>query len=160
MKVTIETINDKKCTVIRRPFDAEWVKGQLDMNNSFLVETHKTKGRWSILWDWECSIRDVFKTPKTRLFAEDIDYTITILPALREHPKPEDAKRLYRYMAEGFTLVTTDKEQICGWDYALGGFVTANVAIPYENYRNPTNIALSHALDEQGNCIEIAIEGE
>lgn len=47
MKTTIETINNKLCTVIRRPFDAEWVKGQLAMGVPVRVrEVHGVQWAW------------------------------------------------------------------------------------------------------------------
>lgn len=86
-KVSIEEINGKQCTVIRKPFDAEWVKEQLGMGNYVRVETFNM--------EWERVVSQDFITNT------NLKYILTILPAIPKHPKPEDAPLLYRYMAEG-----------------------------------------------------------
>lgn len=77
----------------------------------------------------------------------------TLLPALPRYPKPEDARLLYRYMAEGIE----PKGNV--W---IGG------SIEHESYSvrgilNAVRIGqqteITHALDSDGNRIEVAIEG-
>ncbi len=36
--ITIEEINGKKCSVVRKPFDAEWVREQLAIGMPVVVE--------------------------------------------------------------------------------------------------------------------------
>lgn len=99
MKVTIEEINGKQCTVIRKPFDAEWVKGELNRLTSVLVGRDGEDNfiiHPFLRADNSARILDAYKN--------DCFYSLTILPALPKHPTPEDASLLYRYMAEGLCM--------------------------------------------------------
>jgi len=119
MKVTIEEINNKQCTVIRKPFDAEWMKEQLGMWQPVRVEYR----------DGYCFTYTIpdgggfeLHTHLIRKHGEPIN-TLTILPALPKHPKPEDAPLLYRYMAEGIEVHADDSymdEEVCFRGVARG----------------------------------------
>lgn len=104
MQVTTETINGRKVTVIRRPFDPEWVKEQLVMGVPVVVE-------------WDGKIYFVYDINKrlngTRLavgsydegnyggvMAERIKHTITILAPLPSRPKLSDLGILHKYYSE------------------------------------------------------------
>lgn len=153
-KISIEEINGKKCTVIRKDFDAEWVKEQLSMGNAVLAET------WGLTNFMVVGLKDdmymsIDKSYETIFDAEEVSHdrfkhTITILPALPRHPKPEDAPLLCRYMAEGLELYFS-------WDtskgiiWRVGGFSIDQVI----NH----NSEITHAT-LNGERVEIAIIGE
>lgn len=73
MKITIETIKGRKCTVIwhvpREPDGIDWPK---KLRVGYVIRHNQTS-----------------------------EHVATVLPALPRHPKPEHAPLLYRYMAEG-----------------------------------------------------------
>lgn len=80
MKTSIETINGKLCTVIWHDY----------------IPNKSTLGR-----------RFAELYGDVRVFFMDADclrQIATALPALPRHPKPEDAKLLWRYMAEGMYI--------------------------------------------------------
>lgn len=106
MKISIEEVAGKKCTIIRRPFDAEWVREQLLTQPAIIAEsedfrhvitdvmiTRLGNERWRGHYAGEY-IRDSWGTSYLK-------HTVTILPALPRRPKPEDTKLLHRYAAEG-----------------------------------------------------------
>ena len=151
MKVSIEEINGKKCTFIRRPFDEEWVKQQLGMELGVAVE-------WRQPYE-----SPIIATLITRNGARDGYYStafhewhksemelITILPPLPRHPKPEDAKLLYRYMSEGLTVVARYTDPWEGEDYeAYDLNMIAMLG---------TCLEITHCIDEEGNKVEVAID--
>ena len=139
-KVTIETIGGKQCTVIRKPFDAEWVKEQLDMGIPLRGEFFGVGGTYENIIEPHMDELDWY-------IAEG-KYILTILPALPKHPKPEDAKRLYEYMAEGLHPSLDESPLIGVFDgfFQFDGVSTAG--IEYE---------ITHAT-LGGERVEIAIE--
>lgn len=117
---TIEHISGKPYTVIRKPFDAEWVREQLAMGNKVLFEVDvpemvaKYKGERYVFdkqGQFESSLRyPVYGTETivmdiANCFKDDNLETLTILPPLPFHPTADDARLLYRYMAEGVAVV-------------------------------------------------------
>lgn len=118
MKTQIKhTADGTAYTQILKPFEAEWVKGQLAMGNYPLVsasnenEKHSRRGLitnhinslYKVIYslvDYDC------------LFDNDIENIIINLPALPRYPKPEDAGLLHEYMAQGLYpfLRRKDKE--------------------------------------------------
>lgn len=138
-KVSIEEINGKQCTVIRKPFDAEWVKEQLSMGNYVRVETFNM--------EWERVVSQDFITNT------NLKYILTILPALPKHPKPEDAPLLHRYMAEGL--------EICGisvhsWDGGKRKLKENSNSRILRNFFDNTLDKITHAT-HKGERVEIAI---
>lgn len=119
-EISVETINGKQCTVIRKPFDAEWVKEQLSMGIPLVVQDNELE-RWQLFgranafpWLSASSLND---GRVDSLYSSCIEYVLTILPPLPRRPKPEDAPLLYRYMSEGITpVLATD-----GFNFNLCG---------------------------------------
>ena len=121
-KVTIEEINGKQCTVIRKPFDAEWVKEQLSMGNHVRMEAVYPDQDTVLI---ECSTKTYPAGESVSYFGaydcfaeEDIKHTLTILPALPRKPTPEDAPLLYRYASEGL-MVMIKTEGCYSDDYGI-----------------------------------------
>ena len=146
MKTTIEEINGKLCTVIRKPFDVECVKEQLDIKMPVVVETieHEVCGKnikgihklhKYIDKNWFCGIN---------IGAEDswFESIIVVLPALPRYPKPEDAPLLYRYMAEGIIPILDECESLDRMIFT-NGFGEGRI---------------THAT-HNGERVEVAIEG-
>jgi hypothetical protein len=80
MKTSVETINGKAYTII-------WY-GNNPIKNTLGRRFAKLSGGvFAIFRDADC-----------------LDHIATALPALRRYPKPEDAKWLYQYMAEGIEV--------------------------------------------------------
>lgn len=133
-KVSIEEINGRYCTVIRKPFNAAWIKEQLDMGNPVIVGDdiwHDGGGEEHIIR--RLLLEEVHKPSKPSILqpplhgdehlryygsggspfgswtplrdSECLKYTYSILPPLPRHPKQEDAPLLHRYMAEGLDIL-------------------------------------------------------
>lgn len=148
MQTSVETISGKLCTVIKRPFDAEWVREQLAMGMPYMYEA-------------EDGYRGNFY-PKIRTLVEkaiDIGrltpkYVITILPALPRRPTPEHAPLLYRYASEDVFVVGTGHD---GPSYPNGLGLSG---ILHLSKTHKGKAEITHATDTNGNKIEIAIEEE
>lgn len=115
MKTTIEEINGKLCTVVRKPFDAEWVKSQLDIGIPVLMDSPKHLPHRHVITAYN---EDEFQSSVSSEYGyefnsardswnkeSDCRNVLIILPALPRNPKPEDARMLYRYMAEGIDII-------------------------------------------------------
>ena len=123
MKTTIEEINGKLCTVV-------WHNG-FDRNS---------------IWNWKEYISNYDG------MCEYLDcghqMACTALPALPKHPKPEDARLLYRYMAEGIEIMLKSS----------AGYQLADVVIADEDLAYAWEVA--HAINsETGERVEVAING-
>lgn len=99
MSVAIGTVNGKICTIVRKPFDSEWVREQLALGMP--VWAGYNDG-WTIIHGIKGPLFQHIKM----LTANGSDKScfpniITCLPPLPRKPMPEDARLLYRYMAEG-----------------------------------------------------------
>jgi len=150
MQVTPETIYGKLCTVIRRPFNAEWVHNELSLWRLPLCEH---RGRWEhITGDW-CFENGApsgdFKLHGGQLTrSEHIDYTVTILPPLPRNPTKDDAWLLYLYASHGLFAVW---ESIDSYEYKH---------FPdrmYSLLSGCKNTGITHAVDAEGNKQEVAI---
>lgn len=122
ISTTIETINGKPYTVIRKPFDAEWVREQLVIEQSVLAE--KSRGKLFTLWN---CVEDNFQSGGGDFHRkEDFTHIITILPPLPRNPKPDDVKEvsrvLYLYGCHNIFLHGTTIEK--GRSFAIGGVCT------------------------------------
>jgi len=138
MKTTIETINGKLCTVIRKPFDAEWVRGQLA--DGFIVHVEGYWGKTYVTGDSGHKLH--LRGLPHDLPITEIDYTLAILPALPKHPKSKDELLIFRYYSEGLEPVLTDK----GENYSY-------------LWVRPNKAEITHAIHaETGERVEIAIE--
>lgn len=108
--ITIEEINGKKCSVVRKPFDAEWVREQLAIGMPVVVEAHQDSGyrQWiTLINEADNSLFGYVPDSTSGLMRFSVDgggtlqSIIVVLPALPRHPTPEHAGLMYRYMAEG-----------------------------------------------------------
>lgn len=157
--VTIENINGEMMTVIRKPFDAEWVRGQLDIGESVIAES-KTGIKWIVLYYSE----QYGKWASVRQRGDDIrqikpSHMVSVvknLKALPRKPKPEDAALLYRYMAEGI------EPRGNYYDTRAGKKRENHSAFSFMTYMyncNDSHREITHAIDTKtGERVEIAIK--
>jgi hypothetical protein len=165
IKPTIEEINGRKCTVIRKPFDAEWVKEQLDMGIPIIgedlcgdrfriIENCYGSDKWIKAYDEDNSTYD-------SMTYDQFNYIITTLPALPRYPKPEDAPLLYRYMAEGIVPVLVDKSGYNGGFIGFCAISNTQTLLVKHSDGQPITIhmeaEITHATMD-GERVEIAIE--
>ncbi len=104
-----ETINGKLCTVIRRPFDAEWVREQLAMGIPVMGESAQN-GRMLIhdiggdLVMVHLFFKGKFETGSDYVVFSAIEHIISILPPLPRRPTTEHARLLHLYAANGIEI--------------------------------------------------------
>lgn len=151
MQVSIEEINGKQRTVIRKDFDPEWVKEQLSMGNTVIAECRGNRGELTYALRLENMIIFTGTMKDTRISwcGSLIEYIITILPPLPKHPKPEDACRLYEYMAEGLDIFVKGDFD----DVSRGNIL---MLLAYGVLEGKEIIHAAH----NGERVEIAIKGE
>lgn len=134
MKTTIEEINGKLCTVIRKPFDVEWARDE--------KATYRTP-----LLEHEQGYFMRYGSGGDEYEKRYCPYIVVILDALPKYPKPSDARLLYRYMAEGMQL----EGKSGGW-YADMVFNPAKLNGLDE---------ITHAINsETGERVEVAINDQ
>jgi hypothetical protein len=152
MTITIETINGKKCTVIRKPFDPEWVKKQLAMVIPLIAE-HKEYG---VLYlpPQDKSKKGTFcyfhnsDSADGVASLENFTSIIVVLPALPRKPKPDDVRRIHEYESHGLEV----------WGYNTKDAMKDTCrAIPHKIARHGEDITITHAL-YNGERVEIALE--
>lgn len=89
-------------------------------------------------------------------FSEKGDLQYTAIPALPRKPEPEDARLLYRYMAEGIEVVYSYKDH-CGEACAISA--ASNLDSLEWCVSKQYRIELKHAINsETGERVEIAIK--
>jgi hypothetical protein len=103
--------------------------------------------------DWQSNSKIAKGPNKIRysIFNEN-DVIATILPALPCRPKPEHAQLLYRYASEGLWVQIQEDGQ--PGDMAQCGEFTQLHPSAWKK----KNIKITHALTEDGQRVEIAIE--
>ena len=138
MKTTIETINGKEYTVV-------WYGS-------------KNKLPKPIQW---------FRMPNREqiLLIKELDggcnVYATALPALPRHPKPEDTPLLHRYAAEGLMVWWADNDKNNPMRNAWMSnphLVQFNEIARHTDSR--TRIEITHAVDKDGNKIDVAIKDD
>lgn len=141
MKTSIEEINGRKCTVVWHDcFSGE-------------VELAMKRGYWKPL---NCGF--VLHNPQNG------NCDAIALPALPRHPKPEDAPKLMRCIAEGLRPVFEPFHEDYGHYPKLLGIDEAGNALTtsVDRYRleliHISLMKIAGALDPEGNRISIAIE--
>lgn len=98
---SVETIGNRLCTVIRKPFDPEWVREQLTMGMPVMVDLGNN------VYDAIYGIKDsraLLYNASDTVHLDNIRYTLAILPALKRYPTPYDARLLHRYEAENLRV--------------------------------------------------------
>lgn len=130
-KVTVETIGGKKCTVVwhkESKLCDEWIRA----NSGGLLLVRKTVASPYVGYD----------------------HIATALPALPRNPTPDDARLLYRYMAEGIEAVYGYKDHT-GEDCAISAATNLDSLewIISKNYK----ISLKHTLMNGQPC-DVAID--
>lgn len=168
MKPTIETINGQLCTVVRKPFDAEYVKEQVSIGNTVRVEIFSRA--FSI-----CYVRgeDFYGLDETGEpdYVEVIDLCdvqmVTTLPALPRRPENNEAtiRLLHAYRAAGLIPLGRSKNEGAHSKYK----VLSNNPTPNGSYESEPEIGefiikigdeITHAIDtDTGERVEIALEG-
>ena len=153
MQTSIEEINGKQCTVIRKPFCADYVREQLATLG----------GVWSQHFD-ECT-PSLFQLERSdngkiyycdcaderRVYVDDVEYFCIILPALPRNPTEKDAPLLYRYMAEGVVPMGL-------WKSKVGKSTAENSVIKMLDDKYIPFVT-SGATDANGEPLDVAIEG-
>lgn len=177
MQTSVETINGKLCTIIRRPFDAEWVREQLAMGIPVVA--------WHRFWKKPVSLVNCYTSNDGEVFYQGwfnqyetfsllgmvFTDTITILLALPRRLTPEHAPLLYRYCSEGiFAYLKGNSYPFPKWSIrdesgifvGISEDVQGNVVGKFLETEGgwPHNPVLEYATDTNGNRIEVAIEGE
>lgn len=165
-EITIEKINGKERTIIRKPFDAEWVKEQLCNGTGVTVELCNLTWRTLSYYDSE---DDLYCGYLSKASASYIVNTITILPPLPKHPKSEDAPLLHLYAANGLTVCSEHLDNATPPNVVKFHFVGCGKKGIYTEFNPPldcknhlnwwANYPLTHAT-LSGEYVEIAIEGE
>lgn len=84
-----------------------------------------------------------------------LDHVMTKLPALPEHPKLEDAPLLYRYASEGLFIVGNHIRHEFSGPFEVQ-FPDFNLVETHPDRK----VQITHAIDEEGNRVEIAIRKE
>lgn len=133
---TIETINGKQYTVV-------W---HIDVSNDI-----------SSAWNWAAT--------SAGLVLGTSEVYATALPPLPRYPKPEDAKLLYRYMAEGLEPMAkciTNERNFLGMyggmcHYLYGIEILSELELGEPNVRD---IEIAHCTNEQGEKVEVAIDND
>lgn len=160
--MSVETVNGCDVTIIRNPFDVEWVREQLGAGICPLVEY---TGKWDIAsfvyfakYDDEAEIptySNIFCPREKRYIIgvhnSELPHTVTILPALPRNPKPEDIRLIHRYLAEGirpFAVAQTPK------GLPLGSWCGLGVLEAVEASRD---MEVKYAFNNSDEEIEIAI---
>lgn len=163
-KITKETINGAEFTVVRKPFDAEWVRGQLKMGIPIIAETidecgksgRKARGS-HILHDFT-NCDEWFRGSYMAGDASSFSHTLTILPALPRNPKPSDAALLYRYMVEDLIPFGDIKVPCAAFGESNGRYQRISVEVSTVGRIDNSMPTLTHAIDSQtGERVEIAI---
>lgn len=148
MKTSMETINGKLFTIVWHGDNS----GKSTLGRRIVA---LSGGVFAVFKDADC-----------------LDHIATALPALPRHPKPEDAKLLYRYMSEGIAIhgaVIDGSEAFVGLteinDYPVMTFTNGR-AWWFVNKKDSLDVSFSpkeitHATDmETGERAGVAIDGE
>lgn len=131
MKVSVETINGRECTVIHRNGDyTPDGAGFLKCTTSLGHEVYSKKSG---------------------------AHLATTLPPLPRHPKPEDAPLLYRYASEG-VIAEYRYEDHCGDEYILSINEDGFAGLGYCLAKHWA-VSYVHAIDLEGNRVDVAITG-
>jgi hypothetical protein len=145
MQVTIEEINSELCTII-----------------------------WSIAPSQHDTCETLVYPNKHGYQFNDIDserHVATALRALPRNPKPEDAALLYRYVSEGLILVGSNGSGEFfiqpHWNNADQWKAPNQMILEYDSVTGDSYtgtewgevVEITHAIDSEGNKINVAIEG-
>lgn len=112
-KITIEEINGKEFTIVRKPYNAEWVKDELEIGCVVLEKKGNQDGKQG--WIYMYSIHQLDDLYYQDIIKDVESVIVAVLPALPRHPKPEDAPLLYKYMSEGLMPVFDGKKPACDY---------------------------------------------
>lgn len=189
---SIETINGKLCTVIKRKFDVEKVRESLAIGVPVVA--------WHRFWKKPVVIVNCYADRDGIVFYQGwfnesqtfalrdmvFSNTLTILPALPKHPKPEDAPLLYRYASEGLYARIDGKNNgvgrciSCGWplyredhkpphaicrNIYCSGYASPTASATYNPIEWPTwcffekGREILDVVDENRGVLEVAIDG-
>jgi hypothetical protein len=165
--VSIEEIGGRKVSVIRKPFDAEWVREQLSMGAAVKCDCSVlSEGVFSNLIVGEAPNGTFYQLGEEEPFFEIFPIeercfmsTITILPPLPKHPTPDDASLLYRYMSEGLQVHADIgnvklNEPLLGFDNSsIGEWIFGHGFYGHRHYK----LEITHAVNAQGKRVEVAI---
>lgn len=161
MKTSIETIGGRLCTVIRKPFDAEWVKSQLDIKSIITVSTHA--GLWPLLSYEYNEHGEMYEYLTSNGISHDYIYehsiidVVTILPAIPLHPTPQ---QVAAYAAQDITPMVTAYGREYYVEPERGKLMLNGVEEgQYSTFENMPEAKITHATDKQGNRVEVAING-
>ncbi len=142
--ITIEEIQGRKYTVIRKPFDAEWVREQLAIGMPVWIEK-RAFSSYSEKWHTDAQLLcNEDSLNKIVRFEKDGSHEVlcskAILPPLPRKPKPSDAWLLHLYAAHGVIAYSDDADFMTCLFLAGGNMQT-----------------ITHAL-HNGERVDVAIE--
>jgi hypothetical protein len=177
--ITIETINGREYTVIRKPFDAEWVREQLAMDNAVLATDQRYTSP-KMLTDYYTFHEGYGKLDALRnttfdglgfcypygddlLWTSATEFTETIvrLPPLPRRPKPEHAALLHLYISKGLMPLFNRLE--CINKKPVQTVRALNIITDWdrgEKYQNEYEYYACNILSGNGERVEIAIGDE
>lgn len=165
MQVSTETINGELMTVIRKPFDAEWVNQQLSIGVPVTCEFPKTEGTCYqdgrviivscdgsdeykyITWQTDWDTDDAYCTDRMLE-----SYIITTLPPLPRNPTADDAWLLHLYASHGL-YAAFGIYQFAHIDDDGEVYVYGNAGL--EMISSPET---THCVYKQGNRVDVAIK--
>lgn len=160
MKTSIETINGQLCTVIRKPFCADYVREQLEMGVPVVCEY----GLFDDSVVRHALFSELVLDAHIALYGEAaMRHTLTILPALPRNPTADDAPLLYRYASKGVLAQGyCDESQECydeEADHVFKGEVGFLEMLDFmvRNQDSYWRFEITHATDTVGNIVDIAI---
>lgn len=163
MQVSIETINGKLCTVIRRPFDADKVRESLAMGVPVVAIEAGNEQLPLCLKSYNKGTCEYHCWDGDATFQETLLYTLAILPALPRYPT---AKQVAKYAAEGIYLRANiwDEDELIEEDTSLvvveGELrYDAGYAKFFDVEQTGYVLELTHAVGAEGNRVEVAIYG-
>lgn len=148
MKTEIITINDKQYTRITQPANHEWIKEQLEMGEPVNLENEYGIFSAATIATLASDGKEFYAgfdelADRTYSDKEKVQSIVTTLPALPRYPKAEDMLLVHRYEAEGLNIMGRFKHD-AEWIENEG--VCCGVAEE-----------ITHAVDSEGNRIEVAI---
>lgn len=152
MKVTSESIGGKPYTVIRKPFDAEWVKEQLSAGIPIVAQAYD--GRVDYYFGYKDNRFLGF------LYGEmhrgSLVATINKLPPLPRKPTTEDSSLLHLYAAHGLYACGTARVMGEEWETYFYTIVYSNDKRPIVSIEGESD-TITHCVTEDGERIDVAI---
>jgi len=146
MEITIQT--DPLCTVIKKKFDAEYVKAELARGNPvaicYIQERETITGK--SISDMRYAV--VANPGQVKYYRKQKDIQVVVaLPPIPKNPTPDDAELLYLYASHGLRVEGVDQKRD-KYHRDLHDIIEFNIGS-----------TIIHAIDSNGEKHSVAIEG-